>query len=390
MELVLESDGTKIDDPDVLSLLTKDDILILLQKNEKWMPVKLESETVTDVTDTLSAHTSLFNDTLSASSSLISQNLLNISSDSLSDYSVSNIPADIIPVQNIADFQQENQTCRNINEDTWHKLFINWEELRKETIEECQKGTRNKQCIAEVVHLVVTAMRHISTFLPSPAIKIVSQKVVDRFPSTFKDVDEDGIIIGDGNHTIFSKIQDRNNYLNRPHKSQSCIHIPRKKTKIMLNCRAGCQNWQPDNHPDNQPDDQHKEKLLKMSCEDDEFFTILEKTYGMQRQFINNPQAPTIHEVLKEWPLIFKKKVIRWHYEKLMGHKINTLFENLLAKENKILKYATQKNIKYTTQENMNDLPAEDIKGFCLCDIIAKLLGEDVKNFLVICEVYLK
>lgn len=49
-------------------------------------------------------------------------------------------------------------------------------------------------------------------------LKVVARKLVDRYPQMFQDEDEDGVIIGDGAHTIYWKLQKRNNYLNRPHK----------------------------------------------------------------------------------------------------------------------------------------------------------------------------
>lgn len=61
-------------------------------------------------------------------------------------------------------------------------------------------------------------MRMLSTNIPSKGIKIVAKKMINKYPTMFRDVDENGMILGDGSHSLYSKIQDRNNCLNRPHK----------------------------------------------------------------------------------------------------------------------------------------------------------------------------
>lgn len=65
----------------------------------------------------------------------------------------------------------------------------------------------------------VSEMRNVQSFIPSKAfIKIIAEKIVNKYPQTFKDIDEDGKCFGDGYHTTYLKLRDRNCYLNRPHK----------------------------------------------------------------------------------------------------------------------------------------------------------------------------
>lgn len=61
--------------------------------------------------------------------------------------------------------------------------------------------------------------------------KLVAGKgAVTKKYSVFRDIDDDSIVYGDGCHTIFSKLLDRKNYLNRPpNKSNS---LKRKLSKI--------------------------------------------------------------------------------------------------------------------------------------------------------------
>jgi hypothetical protein len=69
-----------------------------------------------------------------------------------------------------------------------------------------------------------------------------AKKIINKYPKQFQGIDEDGVIIGDGCFSLTSKLIDRNNYLNRPHKRPSnAIHIevPPSKRKLMLNAKAG-------------------------------------------------------------------------------------------------------------------------------------------------------
>lgn len=83
----------------------------------------------------------------------------------------------------------------------------------------------------------------------------------------------------------------------------------------------------------------------------DDILKLLDETYPLQRQFINNPNT-TIQDINKEWPYLFLEDIIYWHYNKLMPYN-NKRFEDMFSsKMNKILQFG--KNKKYIEYLNNN------------------------------------
>lgn len=139
-------------------------------------------------------------------------------------------------------------------------------------------------------------MRNIKKDIPTKAFKYVAQKVINKFPETFKDIDSGGTIIGDGSHSLVCKLVDRNNYLNRPHKTGSFSKVTSPSLqKRKLNCKTGCTQWQPQtlNRENLEPE---IEKLRTCDEIDENYYILLENTYVKQREFLNNIEDPTICE----------------------------------------------------------------------------------------------
>ncbi|KYQ53359.1 hypothetical protein ALC60_07491 [Trachymyrmex zeteki] len=88
-------------------------------------------------------------------------------------------------------------------------------------------------------------------------------------------MDEDGNRFGDGIH-MYLKLRDRNSYLNGPH---------------------------------------------------------------MKRSLIQTLNIPLKKQKKKIWPILLQKEYMFWHYQKLIGHLINILKEQMLKKQTKILNY---------------------------------------------------
>ncbi|XP_029157655.1 uncharacterized protein LOC114930077 isoform X2 [Nylanderia fulva] len=211
---------------------------------------------------------------------------------------------------------------------------------------------------------------------------------VDKYPQIFKDMDEDGRCFGDGSHSIYLKLRDRNSYLNRPHMkrclSQS-LNIPLKKQKKVLSAKAGCNNWQPEKYIDTETEEtiEDKAKFLRQIVHDDsssdpkiqhKINLYLEATYPAQRLFLNDVyKTPTIEDVKTTWPILLKKKYMFWHYEQLMGHSVDLLKQEILKKQDKILIYGQHK--KYKDIINSNN-PTE----LKLIKIIMKHFKEDFQE----------
>lgn len=168
-------------------------------------------------------------------------------------------------------------------------------------------------------------MRCIKHTIPTKAFKIVAKKIIDQYPNIFRDVDEDGVVLGDGSHSLVCKLQDRNNYLNRPHKRKTTSSLENpvtSKKRLVSAARAGCINWAPQNNEENSPD---KENDTNLEETNENFYNMLEKTYPEQRSFINS--LPSFAQIKEKWPILCSKKAIFWHFEKLTNSEINLIDE---------------------------------------------------------------
>lgn len=86
--------------------------------------------------------------------------------------------------------------------------------MESAVLKELEIGNRSKYVKHVVVNRTVSEMRNLNKFITSKAFKIIAKKIVDKYPQTFKDMDEDGKCFGDGTHTLYLKLRDRNSYLN--------------------------------------------------------------------------------------------------------------------------------------------------------------------------------
>lgn len=199
--LVVESDGTVVDETDVLRSI-KNEVLILLQPNEEWIP----SSQICDDSDTLTTNSSILNEITNT-----------------------------IDIDNIDN--EEFQTQKNIKA-TGHsrvtEIILPWEKLSDFTRQKCEAGERDRRAISDVIHMAITEMQKIDQLIPSKNIKIVAQKIVSKYPAVFQDTDDDGVVIGDGMHSTYNKLVDHNNYLNKPHKTPSPISDITGKTLFVF------------------------------------------------------------------------------------------------------------------------------------------------------------
>lgn len=363
--LVMEKDGTVVDDDDVVKFCSGE-ILMLLQPEESWS-AQNETELNTTLTDTASLSSSFNDESLfsySSSSQTVSSPTFGISSNKM-------------------------QLSNNI----WKNFQIPWDKLEMSVIKELQNESRSKYAMIAVVNRTVSEMRNVQEFIPTKAFKIIAEQIVNKYPKTFKDMDENGKCFGDGCHTLFLKLRDRNNYLNRPHMKRSLSHtltVPLKKQKKVISARAGCSNWQPEKFLDTETDEtiEDKTKFLREIVNDysskrdpkvhQKIISYLEATYPAQRLYLNNVHhVPTMVDIKNTWPILLQKEYMFWHYEKLMGHSIYVLKEEMLKKQNKIEIYGRKKYKDITNSNNPTEIK--------VIKIIMKHFKED---FQELCKTY--
>lgn len=325
--LVLEADGTFIDDNDSLQILSRE-IFILLQKNEIWCKEK---------------------DDVELSKNSLPSTITIASEENYSDMSQSS-STETITTANIP-----------VNENFWKQYDIPWNKLPSDIKCEIDKGNSDKRIINECVRLIISEIRNIKRDTSQHTLKIMAHKMISAYPKIFEDVDDDGEVLGDGSHTIFSKLYERNNYLNKNAKRHSEDGTEKISKKRKSFEKAGCLLWQPKTieSDDIQNSDIESLNSLVFSGEiESTGLILLEKTYPNQRSFINT--NPTISEVKSNWPILLQSQAIFWHYNKLMGHSINILEENLKLKAGRIIKFGQTKMFtKFRTKQNNS--PGDDM-----------------------------
>ena len=88
----------------------------------------------------------------------------------------------------------------------------------------------------------------------------------------------------------------------------------------------GCTQWQPE-HPTDETEESLEDKRLMLmeifsregssGMERAEVLTLMETTYSLQRQMINEYPGATLDDVKQEWPYLFFPRSICTHFERL-------------------------------------------------------------------------
>lgn len=209
-ELVLECDGTVVDEDEIL-LGFQNSTFILLEKHQIWSPIE-QSRPSTSIADssfsTISVH---------------------------SDESIGNNSRN--------DIEQSNDVPY-IDESFWQEYKIPWHKLTTSILQQLENGSRSKTLIAHVIPIIISELRVLKQDLCCKTLKLIANKMIHAYPNTFMDIDDSGKRFGDGTHTIFTKLLHRNNYCNRT-RNRLLDDSPVAKRRQLLAAKAGCQNWQP-------------------------------------------------------------------------------------------------------------------------------------------------
>ncbi|GJQ79913.1 hypothetical protein Trydic_g18357 [Trypoxylus dichotomus] len=422
--IALEKDGTVIDDEEILIML-KDETLIALSSGERWLSVEESAASTAAVTTpafcapnppTTSSNVPVISSTVSSnrptspsppahistsgtlpvlepttiSISELSELAMKkdiydmnfettmIKCDQTSDNSdVENANSIISYVSDDSNSRQEdvnetNSMCHERNmEIVWNEFQIPWEKIPNYMVKTCERGKKNKQIVTEIIHIIVNEMRQIKTNIPSKAFKLIALKLAARFPYVFRDFDEDGVVIGDGTHSITMKLLDRNNYLNRPPKRSLNAIESRKYRRTVQNARIGCSNWEP-----NQSSSSRRSQMTLTSAIpfSDDFYNLLSETYADQRRFFNNVNnPPSIAEIKEKWPAILTTAGIFWHFGKLTSIDLNDVMRNISEKSMRLLQFGIQRKLIDNTE-------IDEDKELASLEIISRYFKEDLKT----------
>lgn len=262
--------------------------------------------------------------------------------------------------------------------DSLDSFVVPWHLIPASIIEECESGTISKRSILAIVHTVVNVLRDMGSPVPSRAMKIATRQIIDRYPNTFQNTDEDGVILGDGFSALFLRMQDRNNYLNRTSTKQKSSQNSSDQYQI-TNDYDESQNMFAGN--DESSHEMIIDVPLNMETDeghlnDEQLHEFFESTYMDQRSYIDQKVVKTVSEIKTIWPLLFDLKVFFWHFNKLTGSNIHCLeaqVENKFAKFQKLAEKSERlQNISKNFDINL------DGQFSHIIDIVSTYFGEDI------------
>lgn len=382
--LVLESDGSIIDDDEILELF-RAEVFILLTENEQWSSTGNTGNAAVVIEQQL-------HDTPILIASYESPELHSDTSilDTSTQLIISSAPS--TSQSNLLPSTSRAQQSTPATHDRFNSFEIPFKDLPKHILESLDgKKKLSPSELTIVVHIILAALRKISTTIPAKTIRQIISKLTEIYPSTFEFRDTDDNIIDTTNSPLFIKFVNHANYENRPPKKNKLtpdLKIgDRKKMKPLENT---CSNWQPKEIPEGETEEslsQIKEWIKESSGPSmskkifEETVEKMKKTFCIQRTFFNGKFKYA--EVKKEWPQIFRKKILLNHFTELIDKKFSNYFDNFDEKSKRIVKHFEEKKNEKTKVPVQNDAFI-DANGILL---LSAFFDEDINCLFKIYEV---
>lgn len=262
------------------------------------------------------------------------------------------------------------------------RMQIPWGEMP----ERLKAATRNKKRPLpsdrrKMVRKVVDAMRKHHLNPNKAQCATVADRIVSQHPDSFEDKTGDGETLGSGYYSLLMQIKTRVEHMNR-----NCSTTRLRKVRRQINVGApeaiksgptdtyGCVNWQPKSPPDGETVESLEQKRKELV----QLFSnkgptggsniglvdqLMEKTYYLQRQHINNTMP--LPELKTNWPYLFEDRWFCEHFKTLTGISIyQSLMQAFQKKGQRIITYLQSKKnctpiiasvLKRIEETEMND-----------------------------------
>ena len=403
-KLVLERDGTLVDD-DLLLQIFQHETLMVLEDGETWRKEdfqstnnnndKIEQPNVQNMIHEQMDFHDVSNGLEKQQDAPKNKHAIPLNAQANAGQ-VNNIPpgAIILP-QNAGDI--EDVAVINGNSELpgpivnpWSTYEFNWNQVEQFIINRLATGDRTCRIRKLLVHRIILQMRDICIKIPIRVLRNVAKKIVETYSDSLEDRLR-GKKYSKSFMTFLDALREHNNYLNRSEKQRppsnskkTPVHIAR----LMMLSRVGTVNWQPDAFPVGETEDTLKVKrnVLKdifislevgeaaSELKNLEILAGLQSTFKIQREFFNNfNEPPTTEDLWDMWPILLRREYLLHHYELLMGHSAILLQQNFLEEKERIFKYGHQANLT----------AVEEPEDYEVLKIIFSHFKEDTKHFLL-------
>lgn len=376
--LVLESDGSIIDDDEILELF-RAEVFILLNENEQWSSTGNTGNAAFVIEQQLNNNPVII---ASYESPELDSDISML--DTSTELIISPVPSSTSQSNFLPSTSKAQQSTPSTH-DKFSSFEIPFKDLPKGILKSLDgKEKLSPSELTIVVHTILAALRKISTTVPASTIRQTISKLTEIYPSTFEFRDTDNNIIDTTNSPLFIKFVNHANYENRPPKKNKLtpdLKIgDRKKMKPFENT---CSNWQPKEIPEGETEEslsQMKEWIKEKSGPSmskkifEEIVEKMKKTFCIQRTFFNGKFKYA--EVKKQWPQIFRKKILLNHFAELIDKKFSNYFDNFDERSKKIVKHFEEKKNEKT--KGVQNDAFTDANGLLL---LSKFFDEEI-NFL--------
>lgn len=412
--LVLESDGSEIEDNVTLSYYSSlSEIFILLKHDQEWQRTNEIESTINNngANEVTTENYTIISD---ESSRIISETQLNqgqVFSSSEQDMLIT-VPSPEMPLEifqsnttvpddsnssdttNTEPQPHSNDSISTSNASTleinsqFKNFKINWSQISKISIDILENGEKLPKSLQnDLIHNIVNDLRKISTRISMSTFRTVANEITTKYSRSFAIKDNSGTIIDINSVTLATALLNHNFYLNRsqPPKRTHCGESNSKQLKRINNFSDGVPNFY-----GNEVGDEFEEERMRLwlrehadvknlsTSEKKLELENFENTYSSQRKFLNNvSNPPLITEIKTQWPHLLKHQFMLSHYEMLMKNNL-TKFTNELEVLAPIIVAKVKKNTS-----NQIDKPQN-----LIFDALIAITSKFSENFDSILKVY--
>ncbi|XP_023271360.1 uncharacterized protein LOC111661897 [Seriola lalandi dorsalis] len=230
----------------------------------------------------------------------------------------------------------------------------------------------------------------------------IARSIVRDYPKCFADVRKKGDIVGDGCHSLLQQIKTRVEYKNRNNTLARRRREKRSRTAVVEGGRVmarapvdqyGCVRWSPTELPAGETMEtlyEIKKQLCNIYSEKgkggaETAEALMEKTYIIQRQYLNSVPAPAVVEIMEEWPFLFSQRGLYAHFGLLTDVSILVkLQEALNSKGSTIIRFCQELSRHPTIEDILADYkPETSDKAACVLLLLMAYFKEPKTSIML-------
>ncbi|XP_067101214.1 uncharacterized protein [Osmerus mordax] len=230
----------------------------------------------------------------------------------------------------------------------------------------------------------------------------IARSIVRDYPNTFADVGKKGDIVGDGCHSLLQQIKTRVEYKNRKNTLARRRRERRPHIGVAEGAREmargpvdqyGCVRWRTEELPAGETEatlDEMKRQLCNIYSEEgmggaERADPLMEKTYIIQRRYLNSVPAPAIAEIKEEWPFLFSQRGLYSHFGLLTDVSIlNKLQEAMNGKGSTAIRFFQEHSRRPGIEDVLNTYePETSDKAACVLMLLMAYFKEPKNSIML-------